>query len=1113
VLTDRVLALLLAGTQPHRLLCLTFTKAAAAEMSNRLLAVLSKWTIETDDNLTAAISPLLRSPPTEENLQTARQLFARVLDVPGGLHIETIHAFCQSLLKRFPIEAGLSPHFQVMDESDGNELLADCQKQVLTAALTGTDVTLTAALSNVSDRVHEMLFPDLIKALTDNRARIARMIQVYGSVDQAIEALSKCLGLEPNTTVHSVLSIASDHRNFDVIGLRAAVSILQSGKVSDQKIAAGMAAWLSLRTEEDRIRLFHDYSAVFLTQQGEVRKRLVTADIAKARPDILALMEVEAHRLEDIRRTLNALETRDASQALLVLGNAFLESYQQRKSRLAILDYDDLIFKARALLERQGISAWVLYKLDGGIDHVLIDEAQDTNPDQWAVIRALTLEFFSGISSRDVLRTVFVVGDAKQSIYSFQRADPAEFFAMRDYFQTKVKEADQTWDQVPLVVSFRSTQAVLDAVNALFAPMAPARIGVAPSDEDITHLPARHGQGGSVEIWPPIDVRPLDSPLPWKPPIERLRADSPSQRLATLMAERMDTMIGKQMLASRGRPIQAGDILVLVRRRGPFVEDLIRALKTRNIAVAGADRMVLTDQIAVMDLLALGAALLTPHDDLTLATVLKSPLIGLDDDALFQVSWQRKGSLWDALRTSETYSYIFTKLRKWQQASAHQTPFEFYSAILGAEGGRRSIAQRLGPEAEDPLDEFLNLALAFQNAHPPSLQEFLHWISSSGIEVKRDLEQGSVNAVRIMTVHGSKGLQAPIVFLPDTLQAPKSPSLSVFWFDHSSHELMAWVPKADSIDSVSELAKQARTSATLQEYHRLLYVAATRAEDHLIVCGWQTRKPASGTWYESLRTSLQPIATATLDDFLTHHMQTENTELLKLSSPQSEPPDRPWTGEDRASSLLAPLESWATAFPSSEPSPPRPLSPSKIEGAVSVIRSPLDKTLAHQSYQRGTLIHRLLQSLPDIPNQKRTAAAQRFLAKAAPEWEAGQLVRMIAEVMAVLDNPDFKPLFSQGSLAEVPVAGLIGDRAIAGVVDRLVVTDSDVMIVDYKTNRRPPGADEQIPEQYIRQMAAYRLALACIYPRHKIRCVLLWTDGPKLVELSARQMDDVLVAG
>ena len=677
VLTDRVLSLLLTGTKPNRLLCLTFTKAAAAEMSNRLLSILSKWTIAAETELREWVERLMNRPATETDLQTARQLFARVLDVPGGLHIETIHAFCQSLLKRFPVEAGVSPHFQVMDDTDGAALLADIQKQVLTKAATGEDSDLCQALGMLTDRVHETLFPDLIKALTDHRARIVRMIQCFGGVEGAIDALGSRLGLDRHDTVTSVLETAINEQNFDAAGLRRAIPILENGKVSDRKVAQALAGWLSLTAVQDRVLSFSDYSAAFLTSEGELRKTPVTKDIVTKHPHVAALIDAEAQRVHAIQQTLNALETRDASRALLTLGNAFLTAYRDHKNRTALLDYDDLIGKARDLLERQGISAWVLYKLDGGIDHVLIDEAQDTNPDQWAVIRALTLEFFSGIGGRDVVRTLFVVGDAKQSIYSFQRADPAEFASMRKYFHDKVIGANRHWDEVPLTVSFRSTQAVLDAVNAIFSPSAFARTGVAASEDDITHLPARQGQEGTVEVWPPIEVRPLDAPTPWKPPVERLRADQPTQRLAALIADRIGALIGNQVLGSRGRPVQAGDILVLVRRRGPFVEDLIRALKARSIAVAGADRMVLTDQIAVMDLLALGAALLTPDDDLSLATVLKSPLLNLSEDDLFDLAWNRDGTLWDALRTSDRHGGTWDRLQRWQRACLRLSPYDF----------------------------------------------------------------------------------------------------------------------------------------------------------------------------------------------------------------------------------------------------------------------------------------------------------------------------------------------------------------------------------------------------------------------------------------------------
>ena len=1106
VLTDRVLALLLTGTLPHRILCLTFTKAAAAEMSNRLLAILAEWTIADETKLMSKLTPLLPVPPTPAHIQTARQLFARVLDVPGGMHIETIHAFCQSLLRRFPVEAGLSPHFQVMDDTDTKEILAEIQMQVLARAQSAADPELALALKNVTDRVHETRFADLIEALTRNRGQIARMLRHYQGLRPTIDALSARLGIDPGDDVQSVMTVACDDSRFDVAGLRRAVKVMLTGTKTDQKLAGIIETWLA--HPADRIASFDQYALAYLTTEGERRKKLLTADLSRKHPDLVEVLEIEAQRVLDIADRLNAIETRDATQALLTLGQALLTAFDHKKERLATLDYDDLIFHARTLLERSGISAWVLFKLDGGIDHVLIDEAQDTNPDQWAVVRALTLEFFAGMGGRETQRTVFAVGDAKQSIYSFQRADPAEFAAMQRYFSQKVIDSNNKWEDVDLLVSFRSTQGVLDAVNAIFAPQAPARIGVAASDIDIDHLAARMGQEGSVELWPPVAVRALEPPAAWKPPIERITADSPSQRLAAQMADRIGRMISTQTLASRGRPIRAGDIMVLVRRRGAFVEDLIRALKARSIPVAGADRMILTDQIAVMDLVALGAALLLPQDDLTLATVLKSPLIGLSEDRLFDLAWTRPGTLWDALRQQSEcaadFAAAWDRLARWLNMADHMTPFEFYSAILGAEGGRQRLSARLGHEADDPLDEFLTLALTFQQGHPPSLQGFLHWLQSAGIEIKRDLEQGTVDAVRIMTVHGSKGLQAPIVFLPDTMQAPRAGTDPLLWLDHKPHDVLTWPAKRP--DPVCRQAKDDRTQAQQQEYHRLLYVAATRAEDHLIICGWSGRKTSNGNWHQAVQPALSPIAAEIADPAVS----ADSPPILRLHHPQTAEPDRYKPEAGPAAATLRPLPDWANQASPQEPTPPRPLSPSRPEGAEPVVRSPLSRQDVTAPYRRGTLIHRLLQTLPSLAPQDRSKAALRYLSRAASDWEVGQRIKLVNEVDDVLDHAVFRPLFGPDSVAEVPVAGLIGGKAIAGVVDRLVVTADHVLIVDYKTNRRPPLEDEPIPEQYIRQMAAYRLALACIYPRHKVRCALIWTDGPRLTELSAQQMDDIL---
>ena len=1113
VLTDRVLTLLLAGAAPRRLLCLTFTKAAAAEMAVRLNRRLAAWATADEATLEGELTRLLGRAPDAAERVRARRLFAQVLDTPGGMAIETLHAFCQSLLRRFPLEAGLAPHFQLMDDGDAAEALEAAKIEVLAAARDRADPALAAALAIVTARVHEMAFPELLGELASERGRLERILRREGGLGGVVRALAARLELAPGETVESLRAAACAEDSFDGPALRRAIAALAQGGKTDQKRAEGMAAWLA--DPAGRAAGWAGWVDQFLTREGEIRQTLASKGVREADPASLDALEAEAERVLWVEDRLRAAGILAATAALLTLGTALLESYRRAKAARAALDYDDLILAARDLLTRPGQTAWVQYKLDGGIDHVLIDEAQDTNPDQWAVVAALTGEFFADVGAGGRTRTVFAVGDAKQSIYSFQRADPRAFAAMRARFAHAVPAAGQRWDEIALNLSFRSGRAVLDAVNAVFAPGAPGRDGIAGPDEDITHLAHRAGAGGRVEIWPPVAPRPLDAPPPWKPPVERIRGDSPPARLARLLAGRIAAMIGRETLESRGRPVRAGDILVLVRRRGPLVEDLVRELKTLKVAVAGADRMVLTDQMAVMDLMALGRFLLLPEDDLTLATVLKGPLVGLDETQLFTLAHDRgETSLWSALAAGLTRDPAFERaylyLSDLLALADRLPPQALYARILGPLGGRRALLARLGQEAEDPIDEFMALALAVERIHPPSLQGFLHWLDTSQPEIKRDLEQSGRDAVRIMTVHGAKGLQAPIVVLPDTLQMPNQSGRLLWLGDGAAeNELPAWVPRADDQDPVCRAAAAARKQAREQEYRRLLYVALTRAEDRLIVCGWETRRAApEGCWYGLIRDAIAPLAETEPAPWLVAADETEGHELLVLRCPQQDAVDaEPGTAAGTPEPELPP---WATRPAEAEPSPPRPLAPSRPDEEEPPVRSPLDRAGDTGRWQRGTLIHRLLQSLPDLPRPERAAAMSRFLAR--PLWglTAAEQVAIAAEVNALLDSTEFAPLFAPGALAEVPVLARIGERILSGRIDRLVVTADSVVAVDYKTNRRPPTEVAAIPPLYVRQMAAYRLALACLYPGRRIRCLLLWTDGPRLMEIPAALLDDSL---
>jgi ATP-dependent helicase/nuclease subunit A len=1096
VLTDRVLSLLLEGTRPERILCLTFTKAAAAEMAGRVNRQLSQWATVEDGELENLLKELTGAAPAEETSRRARRLFARVLDAPGGLKIQTIHAFCQSLLGRFPIEAGLAPHFEVIDERSAAELVEAARDTVLRHSR--KDDGLGAALAMVSEHVDERRFGELMGELGRERHRLERFIDSNAGLDKAVLAIRAKLGLAPGDSDISLRKNASKETAFSRKALQGVVEALLSGtEKTDQPRGQIIAEWLASDSAA-RADGFDEYARAFVKKEGGIFATLATKSVLKECPEIEEGLVLEAQRIWAVQDLRRALVTADATAGLLRLGQALLEAYAGFKRSLARLDYEDLILKTADLLDKPNVAPWILFKLDGGIDHILIDEAQDTSPRQWSVVAKLAEEFFTGEGARaDIVRTVFAVGDTKQSIFSFQHADPEEFRRMRDHFAGKVMESGGTWRPVDLDMSFRSTESVLGAVDRVFARPEAAR-GVVEPGAALEHFAFREGHAGRVEVWPTIAPRERDEETPWSAPVARRAGDDPSGRLALVLAAEIEGWIGKETLESRGRAVRAGDIMVLVRTRGGFVEALVRALKDRDVPVSGVDRMVLTEQIAVMDLIALGRFLLLPTDDLTLATVLKCPLVGFDDDDLFRLAWDRgAASLWRRLRQEAAGEPRYEAARAWLAELLNQVdyvrPYELFAEILsrpttGDENGRQRMLARLGPDADDPIDEFLNLAFAHERVHAGSLESFLHWVEAGEATIKRDLEQ-SRDEVRVMTVHGSKGLQAPIVVMPDTTSKPRVGPV-MLW----DGDMPLWPPRSLYRDAVCDAVLADLKRRTDEEYRRLLYVAMTRAEDRLYICGSEgKRAPPGYFWLQLIRDGLAEDAETVDFNFAEPTSQGWSGAGLALDNPQKAEPkgdeDHGAEGPGRAEA-----QDWMLRPAPPEPAPPRPLAPSRPADAEPPVVSPVGVDSGRR-FQRGIVIHRLLEVLPDLSPETRRQAAEQFL------------VRPVHG----LDEDARGAIFAPGSRAEVPIAGLIdgpdGPQAVSGQIDRLAVGPDSVLIVDYKSNRPPPQAPEDAPEIYWRQMAAYRAVIGKIYPDRAVRCALLWTDGPRLMELAGSRLD------
>ncbi len=1115
VLSDRVLRLLLGGTEPGRILCLTFTRAAAAEMAIRITGTLGQWTAAGDEILDMALRELLERAPEDAEFRRARMLFAEVLDTPGGMKILTIHAFCQSLLRRFPLEAGVAPHFAVADERTARELLNEAQNRLLRHARRGEDEQLAAALAAITAQIGEDSFAKLMGELTGARGKLASGLGGGADAAKAVAAIARLLGVKKGESDTNLVLTACADDAFEREALVQAGAALAAGSITDIARGKLIADWLA-GDETARIGGFDAYCQGFITQDGSARKSLSTKAVRAAAPDVAETLAREQQRLLAVQERRMALAVMQNSAALIRFGARMLHYYGQEKDARAVLDYGDQIMETSRLLSREDIAPWVLYKLDGGLDHILVDESQDTSPLQWSVIAALAEEFFAGESAHEGARTIFAVGDEKQSIFSFQGADPEALAATRAQFRRQVEDARRQWREVPLERSFRSTAAVLGALDAVFAGAAAAP-GVVRTEEPMHHEAARIGQGGLVEIWPLAVPRASHEDAAWAPPVTRRAGDDPSARLAAVIAEKISGWLaagqregGEGWLESENRPIRAGDIMVLVRQRGSFVAALVRALKARGVDVAGVDRMKLTEQLAVMDLMALGDFLLLPSDDLTLAALLKGPFIGFDEEQLFDLAWRRgKQSLWRTLsaRRAENpdFSRAHTVLSGLLASADFRPPFEFYAEFLGAGGARAQLLTRLGTEAADPIDEFLSAALAYERAHPPSLQGFLHWLRAAQSELKRDPEQAR-NEVRVMTVHGAKGLQAPIIFLPDTMSLPRD-RRTILWTEGAeSGALPLWPGRRAREERVSRALRERARRRDMDEYRRLLYVAMTRAEDRLYVCGWQGAKtPPEGCWNQLVRdglAGLDGIGEIELEFATGDGWSGQGWRLSSAQTAKAEP-----------AAALAPDMGEIDALPPyfmepapPEPVPPRPLAPSRRSGAEPPARAPLEDG-GTSRFLRGRLIHRLLELLPEAAPELRAEMARRFLARPVHGLGKEARAEIAAEVMAVLSDAGAAPLFGANSRAEVPLAAVMGEHVISGQVDRLLVEDDRVLVVDYKSGGGAAPGESAIAPAYLAQMADYRAVLRAIFPGREIRCALLFTDAPALLWLGDAILD------
>ena len=1095
VLTARVLRLLLRGARPESILCLTFTKAAAAEMANRIGTRLAAWVRLKDTELARDLDALGEdtSPATRER---ARKLFAKVLDCPGGLRIQTIHAFAQSLLASFPAEAEIAPGFQPIEGRAEQELVRRTLADLMADAEANGSERLIHDVQRLSRRLGEGGAVEYLQAC----ARKPETMESLGPPDAIETTVRRRMDL-PDESFEDYIARQCGDEGFDCDLLRAVADANRKwGTQTGLGYAEAIDDWLALTPVERAARL-DSLRKVVLTEKGTPR---VSTGQTRAEPYYEEQAGRLANLIGELLRIQNGSRLAADMAAGLRAGQAFAAAYTHAKRSAGVADFNDLIDWTRRLLATPGMGEWVRYKLDRQVDHVLVDEAQDTNAAQWEIIERLVEEYFSGAAeTEERRRTLFMVGDFKQAIYGFQGTDPEKFNEARQHFRERAEslrggddlfsylESAREFRDLSIAASFRSAQPVLDVVDAVIAELGYAALAL--PEEPEPHRAHHSDRPGQVELWPPFAVEESEDDSDegeerWVSLRDRFYADHLAERIQELVEE-------APVLASTGRPLTPGDILVLVRSRGELASLIVARLFGRGIPVAGVDRLHLHEPLAVQDLLAAMKFAVQPNDDLSLACLLVSPLIGWGQDQLRELAYGRGGSLWRELRRrAEEFSEAHEALAGLLAIADYATPSRFLETMLsGPLQGRRKLYSRLGMASRDAIDELMNSALEFERNEVPSLDRFIAWFSRGTVDVQRDPGQPA-NEVRVMTVHGAKGLEAPVVILADATADPAKLGRTPLTLDYElalGAKAPLLRPKKEERCPPFDDIIQREEVRDLEEHWRLLYVALTRAADRLIVTGVapKAKKDRSDArpencWHRTVERALIASSGELVEGRLVYGSAAGARAAKrreKVQLPGGSTPD------------------WALRPAPPEARPPKPLAPSAI--ALDDEAAPPPSEAMRAAARQGTVIHQLFERLVGVDPDARPSAALRWLEQSAGVTDESERREIVDQVCAILSDTRFADLFGPGSLGEAPLAATLPDgRVIAGTIDRLLVEEARVSVIDFKTGK-VPASPGQIPTPHRRQMEAYVEALRVIFPGRVVRAALLYTTGPILHEL------------
>ncbi|MCA6223722.1 MAG: double-strand break repair helicase AddA [Phenylobacterium sp.] len=1117
-LIDRVARLLLAGAAPDEILCVTYTKAAAAEMQTRLFELLGDWSVLPDDRLAAALARLegrSRKAYDPNTLSAARALFARALETPGGLRIQTLHAFCEKLLRRFPLEAGISPGFEVLDDLAASQLKRGARTALARRALDAEGGRIAEAYARLSVDFDHGRFEGLFETFAARAGELSDWFAAQAA-GRGIEAAvwfaltGSPEPVDPEAIRREMADMSDGMSPGEWLEVADALARPESSK-TDKKRAE------DLRRDAGKLD-FEAVRALLTTKEMTAKVWITSAKSLKPHPRLSERLVREADRILTVEGRRRIALAGQRTLDILLLAEAWLAAYEIEKWASGKLDFGDLIDRTLALTGRADMAAWVLYKLDQNLSHVLVDEAQDTSPAQWSILSNLTGDFFAGDGRREsglaLRRSLFVVGDEKQSIYSFQGASPDRLETEFRAYSARAQAAGATFERIELALSWRSTREVLGFVDAVFvAPesrfaLMGGRDGEPPP---IAHQTVRDHPGG-IDLWDLVPPPETEERGAWTDPPDSLAANSSTRVLAARIAAEIRRMVeAGEAVGKKGeagvRPADWGDFIVLVRRRGTLFDEILLELKRQGVPVGGADRLKLADHILFDDLRALVRFVLFPADSLTLAALLRSPFCEVSDQGLYDLAYGRgTASLWETLVRRVDEAPPGEARQDWAQArnflaaaiaAADQSPYDFIVGQLESTAPcgrthRQRLLTRLGREAEEALGVFLEKTLELEMAGARSLEAFAADLDGLDVDVKREMDAEGAREVRVMTAHGAKGLEAPVIFLPDmTFNAQGGSGLT-----RAQDGAFLWLGASGDDCPVQAEAREAAKAEEEKELKRLLYVGLTRARDRLVLCGVLPGNRLEANlkgWWGAVRDAFEgplkdKVRRIDRGDYGLFRLG-EDPQALGREAPAEEvtqaPPAPPWLSRPAAAEPLARLAS-----------------PSDLGDAAPVAAvSPLAGTPGMGRFRRGELIHRLLQVLPDLPGDVRPDAARRLLRKEAGLSDP-QVEEMSTAALGVLGHPDFAFLFGPGSRAEAAIIGGSGRLPpgvrISGRIDRLVVRPDEVLFADFKTNRPAPASIEAADPAYLRQLAMYWAVLSELYPDRPVRAALVWTDGPLL---------------